>query len=294
MLVNMGYGNSGSIQTQAVGDLLLIAFYYLLCIGEYTVKCQRDWSKWARKQTVQFKVEDVTFFKTDKHGILRCLPCNAPYSLIITAESTMLKLNIQKNGWKGVCVHQEANGEAFNCPVKALACWVMHIRENGGDQKALLSAIYIEGICYDVTGDDISKGLKMAATLLNYPSTRGSNQENRHTLTTQRGCEPSRAVRVLGHTNSEDGQVEGRDVQRVHQGRTRVLLGGNVLEDEAKLQVHQHLRKCLQRCHRQVPGGGLQCKFIGGCSRGLGRLRVQFTSCFVLIRNDTRLPLQLG
>jgi hypothetical protein len=153
--------------------LLLIAFYYLLRIGKYTVKRQRDWSKRARKQTVQFKVEDVTFFKTDKHSILRCLPCDAPYSLIMTAESAMLKLDNQKNGWKGVCVHQEANGEAFNCPVKALACRVMHIRENGRGQKALLSAIYVEGVCYNVTGDDISKGLKMAATLLNYPSMRG-------------------------------------------------------------------------------------------------------------------------
>jgi hypothetical protein len=115
----------------------------------------------------------VTFFKTDKHGILRCLPCNAPFSLIMTAESAMLKLDNQKNGWKGVWVHQEANGEAFNCPVKALAHRVIHIRENGGDQKALLSAIYVEGVRYNVTGNDISKGLKMAATLLNYPSTRG-------------------------------------------------------------------------------------------------------------------------
>ena len=57
--------------------------------------------------------------------------------------------------------------------MKALAHRVIHIRENGGDQKALLSAIYIEGICYDVMGDDISKGLKMAAMLLNYPSTWG-------------------------------------------------------------------------------------------------------------------------
>jgi hypothetical protein len=91
----------------------------------------------------------------------------------MTAESATLKLVNQKNGWKGVCVHQEANGEAFNCPVKALACRVIHIRENGGDQKALLLAIYIEGVCYNVMGDDISKGLKMAAMLLNHPSTRG-------------------------------------------------------------------------------------------------------------------------
>ncbi len=76
------------------------------------MKRQCDRGKRARKQTVQFKVEDVTFFKTDKHGTLHCLPRNAPVSLIMTAESATLKLDNQKNGWKGVCVHQEANGEA--------------------------------------------------------------------------------------------------------------------------------------------------------------------------------------
>ena len=129
-------------------------------------------------------MEDVTFFKTDKNGILRCLPRNALHSLIRTAESATLKLDNQKNGWKGVCVHQEANGKEFNCPVKALARRVIHIRENGGDTKTLLSAIYIDGIRYDVTGEDISKGLKMAANLLQYPTTRGIpiNRIDTHSL----------------------------------------------------------------------------------------------------------------
>jgi hypothetical protein len=37
----------------------MIAFYYLLQVGEYTVKGSRN----NTKQTVQFKYEDVTFFK---------------------------------------------------------------------------------------------------------------------------------------------------------------------------------------------------------------------------------------
>ncbi len=38
LMVEMGYGKDGWKKAQAVGDLTLIAFYYLLCIGEYTVK----------------------------------------------------------------------------------------------------------------------------------------------------------------------------------------------------------------------------------------------------------------
>jgi hypothetical protein len=173
LLIEMGHGKSGSTHAQAVGDLSLIAFYYLLQICEYTVKQQCDHTKRVKKQTIQFKLEDVTFFKPDKNGTLRFLPHNAPYSLIMMAESTTLKLDNQKNGWKGVCVYQEANGEAFNCPVKALARQVIHIREHGGDPKTLLSAFYLDGVQHNVTGEDISKGLKMAATLLHYPMMRG-------------------------------------------------------------------------------------------------------------------------
>ncbi len=47
LLVKMGYGSLGSSHTQAIGDRSLIAFYYLLRIGEYTVKgnetTQKKW-----------------------------------------------------------------------------------------------------------------------------------------------------------------------------------------------------------------------------------------------------------
>ena len=70
---------------------------------------------------VQFKLEDVSFFKKNKWGNLVCLPKNALYSLIATSDSATLKLDIKINGWRGVCVHQEVNGKAINCPVRALA-----------------------------------------------------------------------------------------------------------------------------------------------------------------------------
>ena len=52
LLVEMGYGKTGSTLSQAVGNLSLIAFYYLLRIGEYTVKRQRNRAQRAQKQTV--------------------------------------------------------------------------------------------------------------------------------------------------------------------------------------------------------------------------------------------------
>ena len=62
-------------------------------------------------------------------------PQNAPLSLLMSADSATLKLDNQKNGWKEVCNHQEANGEASNCPVRALARHVSHLRDNGAEGK---------------------------------------------------------------------------------------------------------------------------------------------------------------
>jgi hypothetical protein len=114
--VEMGYGKLSTLHAQAIGDLALIAFYYLLRIGEYMVKGERNNSK----QTVQFKLKDVSFFKRNKAGTLVCLPRDAPPNLIMTADSATLKLDNQKNGRKGVCVHKEANGERFQISSKGI------------------------------------------------------------------------------------------------------------------------------------------------------------------------------
>jgi len=58
----------GTTQRQrATADLTMVAFYYLLQEGEDTVK-----GLWNNtKQTVQFKYEDITFFKKNNRGELR-------------------------------------------------------------------------------------------------------------------------------------------------------------------------------------------------------------------------------
>jgi hypothetical protein len=47
---------------------------------------------------VQFKLKDVMLFKTNTLGNLVCLPKNAPINLLMSANSTMLKLDNQNNG----------------------------------------------------------------------------------------------------------------------------------------------------------------------------------------------------
>jgi hypothetical protein len=72
LLVETAYQH-GKTQCQwAIADLTMIAFYYLLRVGEYTVKGSRN----NTKQTV------IAFFKKNNRGELRCLPRDAPAHLI--------------------------------------------------------------------------------------------------------------------------------------------------------------------------------------------------------------------
>jgi hypothetical protein len=57
--------------------------------------------------------------------------------------------------------------------VHALARRVLHLRENNANRKIFLSAFFSEGARDNVCSEDISKALKMAAAILQYPLTRG-------------------------------------------------------------------------------------------------------------------------
>ena len=65
----------------------------------------------------------------------------------------------------------------------------------------MLSAFYKDGSCYDITGEDISKGLKMAATLLHYPTTRGIPIERIDTQSLRSGG--ANALALSGYSDTQ-------------------------------------------------------------------------------------------
>ena len=72
-LVQLGLSPEARELDWVIGDLTMIACYYLLRIGEYTTKGTHNNSK----QTEEFKMGDITFFAKDNQGNLRCLPRDA-------------------------------------------------------------------------------------------------------------------------------------------------------------------------------------------------------------------------
>jgi hypothetical protein len=175
----------------------MIAFYYLLRIGEYTTKGARN----NTKQTEEFKLGNITFFKKDKRGKLRTLSCDSPSNQIATADGATLKLDNQKNGWKGVCVYHEANGDPIHCPVRAIGRRYLHLRDKGASKRTIISAYYCNGKRFDVTADYISKALKLAAGVLEYPILKGIPIERINTHSLRSGG--ANALSLSGYSDTE-------------------------------------------------------------------------------------------
>ena len=119
---------STNTTTQAIGDLTLIAFYYLLRVGEYTKPRMVTVNGKTKRatRTKQFRVEDIGFFKNDKQ-----LTRHSKLDMLLQADSCTLKITNQKNGRMGQTIHHHSNN-LESCPVKACARRIHHILSNGG------------------------------------------------------------------------------------------------------------------------------------------------------------------
>ena len=94
----------------ATGDLITMAFYFLLRVGEYTMPSRK-----RRTRTVQFRCKDVIFRRNQE-----VIPHTAPIAHLLSADTVTLWLDNQKNGQRGGTLHHTATSGPF-CPVKALA-----------------------------------------------------------------------------------------------------------------------------------------------------------------------------
>ncbi len=175
----------------------MIAFYYLLRIGEYAIKADRN----ETKQTKQFKVSDIRFFRRCKLGRLRLLPREAGAGDVMTADGATLRLENQKNGWKNVCIFQEATGDRRHCPVRALGRRYCHIRENTEDSSTFLLAYFVDGKRKDVTAEDVSKVLKYAAACLDYPGKKGIPVDRIDTHLLR--CRGANALALAGYSDTQ-------------------------------------------------------------------------------------------
>ena len=139
---------------EAKADLINVALYYLLRVGEYTKP------RSGTTNTKPFAVQDITFRTMDGHLI----PNSSPLQVLYMAHEATVRMPNQKNGVKGQCIHQECTGTE-NSPVKSLARRVYNILANGGNETMGIYT-YMDPFHVapqHVTADQINRTLKAAA-----------------------------------------------------------------------------------------------------------------------------------
>ena len=124
------YSTSKSAKLRAIGDLALIAFFFLLRVGEYTFRHAK-----LRTRTQQFRVGDARFYSDGK-----IIPNRSPLPALLAADRARLKIDNQKNGARGQVVAHEAIPADPRCCVKALARRVHGIFQAGGTDDTILAA----------------------------------------------------------------------------------------------------------------------------------------------------------
>jgi hypothetical protein len=141
--------NPNTPLTKATADLVIIAFFFLLRVGEYAMP-----KATVRTRTVQFRLQDVTF----RHN-RTVLARTSPLEQLLLADSVTLYMENQKNGQRGATIHHTSCPGWF-CPVKALARRVASIQSHQCPPSTPLS--FVEPGCH-VVAAHITALVKQAA-----------------------------------------------------------------------------------------------------------------------------------
>ena len=148
---------------QTAGELIMIAFYYLLRVGEYTKPrmVTRGGIKIRATRTKQFTYSNIGFFKDGK-----VVTRNSPLNVLMSCDSATLKITNQKNGRMGDTIHQQSTGTT-NCPIKALALRIHHINiHNGAKDDRLLCDYFEDGEWTSLHSSDIIALIRTTAKVL--------------------------------------------------------------------------------------------------------------------------------
>jgi hypothetical protein len=152
------FSRSGTKKQKAVGNMALIAFYYLLRVGEYTS------SGTATTTLIQaFRLQDITLW--DNTTILNhSLPLD---TLLRRYTAVTLCISNQKNEKRNQAIHHEAQPRD-TCPAKALVRQIKHIHSHTSNPNTIISTYFIRGSHTGkiMRGLNINCAIKAAVTKL--------------------------------------------------------------------------------------------------------------------------------
>ena len=153
-LIQESYGSSADPHQEVTGNLIVLAFFFLLRVGEYTPTSPGP--NRPPRRTVPLRKGDVTLYR---NGTV--LSPEAPLEALKEATGVRLNIENQKNGQKGATLYHTATGEAF-CPVVAAAILLYRIRGLPADTP-LGTHSSGNGRVQRVTAQEIRQAIRHAA-----------------------------------------------------------------------------------------------------------------------------------
>jgi hypothetical protein len=123
------YSTAGTTGTQAIADMIVIAFFYLLRPGEYTG---------TPSDNTPFRLADVQLFIGNRRLDLT----SDPVSDLAAATSASLTFTTQKSGVRGEVVNHGRSGASLACPVLAIIRRVTHLRSHGAPPNTPLASYF--------------------------------------------------------------------------------------------------------------------------------------------------------
>jgi hypothetical protein len=107
-MIAMTCGNSHSLKRQVTADLVMVAYFFLLRVGDYTPTTPK---KGSAKQSIPLWKRDITCWH-NTHTI----PTDSPVERLQQADGVTINLANQKNGAKDVKVSHSQSGDASPWP----------------------------------------------------------------------------------------------------------------------------------------------------------------------------------
>jgi hypothetical protein len=108
-------GASLDPKDQTLTDLVVLVFFFLLRVGEYTPSGTRV------TRTMQIRRKDLQFWRKRSNGLMDRISPMATLANLLAADSITITLNNQKNGQRDATLHHNALPNNPLCPCKAAA-----------------------------------------------------------------------------------------------------------------------------------------------------------------------------
>jgi len=150
--------NGTNAKEKAIGELTLIAFYFLLRVGEYT------YHGTGKRRTQQFRLGDIKFFTKNTMVSIEHLQQQAKDITLVS-----MTIDNQKNGQRGQTLSHHAIYEDKGCcPVQALVSRILDMMAMGATTDTLICSFKnVKSMAWQfIRSTDIENAVKAAVSTL--------------------------------------------------------------------------------------------------------------------------------